>query len=78
MCSATACVSAKRSDTTKRPSPYDFLWVGHTLKMPSTSNEYNTNILCLPILVWSWRKGESSNLPLTKLLEHVISYMLTV
>ena len=77
MCWVTACVSVKRSDTTKRPALNDFLWVGHTAKMSSTGKESNTNTLCLPIPVWSWRKGESSNLPLTKLLEHVIFYMLT-
>ena len=78
MCSVIAFVSAKMSDTTKRPALYDFLRVGHTPKMPITSNECSTNMLCLPIIVWSWRKGESSNRPLIKLLQNVISYMLTV
>ena len=64
----TACVSAKRSDTTKDLHFVDFLWVGHAPKMSNTSNECSTNTLCFPIKVWSWRKGESSSLPLIKVL----------
>ena len=52
MCSVTACVFAKKSDSTKRPTRYDYLWASHTPKMPSASNECSTNTLSFPIIVW--------------------------